>query len=119
MRLFHGYSSDVEADVVVNVLGGKEAREFSADRNSDITKVQQELANGGLRQRDSTTGRDRAYSLVGKEGTPGQGGSLFYLVPQGGSKAFRSTGEFRHAKVRQTSTGMRHSIAASASVKEV
>lgn len=83
-RLFHGYSSDVEADMVVNVLGGKEAREFPADRNSDITKVRQELANGGLRQRDPTTGWDRVYWLIGEEGTPGQGGSLFYLVPREG-----------------------------------
>ena len=83
-RLFHGYSSDVEADMVVNVLGGKEAREFPADRSSDITKVRQELANGGLRRRDPTTGWDRVYGLVGEEGTPGQGGSLFYLVPRDG-----------------------------------
>lgn len=83
-RLFHGYSSDVEADMVVHVLGGKEAREFPADRSSDTTKVRQELANGGLRQRDPTTGWDRVYWLVGEEGTPGQGGSLFYLVPRDG-----------------------------------
>jgi len=83
-RLFRGYSSDVEADMVVNVIGGKEAREFPADRGSDITKVRQELAEGGFRQRDPTTGWDRVYSLVGEEGKPGQGGSLFYLVPRGG-----------------------------------
>lgn len=83
-RQFHGYSSDVEADMVVNVLDGKEAREFPADRSRDILKVQQELANGGLRQRDPTTGWDRVYWLVGEEGTPGQGGSLFYLVPRDG-----------------------------------
>jgi hypothetical protein len=83
-RFFHGYSSDVEADMVVNVLGGKEAREFPADRSSDITKVRQELANDGLRQRDLTTGWDRVYWLVGEEGKPGQGSSLFYLVPRDG-----------------------------------
>lgn len=83
-RLFHGYSSDVEADMVVNVLGGKEAREFPDDRSSDITKVQQELAKGGPRQRDRATGWDRVYWLIGKRGTPGEGGSLFYLVPREG-----------------------------------
>jgi hypothetical protein len=83
-RLFHGYSSDVEADMVVNVLGGKEAREFPADRSSDIAKVRQELANGGLRQSDPATRWDRVYLLVGEEGTPGEGGSLFYLVPPDG-----------------------------------
>lgn len=83
-RMFHGYSSDVEADMVVNTLGGKEAREFPDDRNSDITKVQQELAKGGLRQRDRTTGWDRVYWLIGEKGTPGEGGSLFYLVPREG-----------------------------------
>lgn len=71
-RLFHGYSSDVEADMVVNVLGGKEASEFPADRTRDIINVRQELASGGLRQRDPTTGWDRV------------GGSLFYLVPRDG-----------------------------------
>ena len=83
-RLFHGYSSDVQADMVVNVLGGKEAREFPADRSSDITNVQQELAKGGLRQRDPTTGWDRVYWLVDEEGKPGHGGSPFYLVPRDG-----------------------------------
>lgn len=83
-RFFRGYSSDVEADMVVNVLGGVEALEFPTDRNRDITKVRQELAHGGLRQRDPTTGWDRVYWLVGEEGTPGQGGSLFYLVPHEG-----------------------------------
>lgn len=83
-RFFHGYSSDVEADMVINVLGGKEARELPADRGSDIAKVRQELANGGLRQRDPTTGWDRVYWLVGEAGTPGQGHSLFYLVPSDG-----------------------------------
>lgn len=89
-RLFHGYSSDVEADMVVNVLGGKEAREFPADRSGDITKVRQELSNRGLRQRDPVTGWDRVYWLVGEEGTPGQGHSLFYLVPHDGVESLPS-----------------------------
>lgn len=83
-RFFHGYSSDVEADMVVNVLGGKEAREFPADRSGDIAKVRKELSKRGLRQRDPVTGWDRIYWLVGEEGTPGQGGSLFYLIPRDG-----------------------------------
>ncbi|PBN41385.1 hypothetical protein [Sphingobium sp. D43FB] len=79
-RVFRGYSRDVEADMVVNVLGGMEAREFPADRNRDIIKVREELANGKLRQRDPTTGWDKVYWLVGEEET----GSLFYLVPREG-----------------------------------
>jgi len=83
-RLFRGYSSEVGADMVVNVLGGTEARDFPADRSNDINKVRQNLANGGLRQHDPTTGWDRVYWLVGEEGTPGRGGSLFYLIPRNG-----------------------------------
>lgn len=89
-RWFHGYSGNVDADMVVNVLGGKEAREFPADRGSDLTKVRQELASGALRQRDRTTGWDRVYWLVGEKGTPGEGGSLFYLVPRQGIESLPS-----------------------------
>ncbi len=89
-RRFHGYSTDVEADMVVNVLGGNEAREFPADRNSDLEKVRQELDNGAPRQRDRTTGWDRVYWLVGETGTPGEGGSLFYLIPREGIESLPS-----------------------------
>lgn len=83
-RWFRGYSDNVEADMVVNVLGGMEARELPDDRNSDLVKVAQELANGHHRERDCTTGWDRVYRSVGERGTLGEGGSLFYLIPRQG-----------------------------------
>lgn len=83
-RWFHGYSDEVEADMVVNVLGGKEAREFPGDRRDEIAKVEQELANNSPRQLDPTTGWQRVYWMVGDKGTPGEGGSLFYLIPRDG-----------------------------------
>jgi hypothetical protein len=89
-RWFRGYSGNVEADMVVNVLGGKEAREFPADRESDLAKVTKELDDGALRQRDSATGWDRVYWLIGEKGTPGEGGSLFYLIPGEGLQTLPS-----------------------------
>ena len=80
-RMFHGYSSDVEADMVVNVLGGKEAREFPQDRASQLRMVADALASGEGREPDKRTGWERIYSMRGMEGTPGEGGSLFYLMP--------------------------------------
>jgi len=83
-RWFRGYFDNVEAEMVVNVLGDREAREFPADRNSDIVKVAQELASGHRRERDRTTDWDRVYYMVGERRTPGEGGSLFYLIPHQG-----------------------------------
>lgn len=83
-RWFHGYSDQVEADMVVNVLGGKEAREFPDDRREDMTRVANELSRKGPRQMDPTTGWERVYWLVGETGTPGEGDSLFYLIPPQG-----------------------------------
>ena len=70
--------------MVINVVGGKEAREFPGDRGGDMAKVEQQLANNSPRQFDPTTGWQRVYSMVGEKGTPGEGGSLFYLMPPGG-----------------------------------
>jgi hypothetical protein len=83
-RWFHGYSNQVEADVVVNVLGGKEAREFESDRGDDIAKVAQELAKGSPQRIDPTTGWRRVYWDMGEKGTPGEGNDLFYLIPRAG-----------------------------------
>lgn len=83
-RMFRGYSTDVEADMVVNVLGGKEAREFPQDRNSQLQMVADALASGEGRESDKATGWERIYSMRGIEGTPGAGGSLFYLMPKVG-----------------------------------
>ena len=35
-RMFRGYSNEVEADMVVNVLGGKEAQEFPRHRKDEV-----------------------------------------------------------------------------------
>jgi hypothetical protein len=81
---FHGYSDQVEAAMVVNVLGGKEAREFPGDRREDMTKVAEELGKKSPRRPDPMRGWDRVYWMVGEKGTPGQGHDLFYLVPHSG-----------------------------------
>ena len=83
-RWFHGYSDQVEADMVVNVLGGKEAREFPGDRREDMTKVAEELAKKAPTKPDAMSGWDRVYWSVGEKGTPGQGNDLFYLIPHSG-----------------------------------
>lgn len=82
-RIFHGYSSDVEADMVVNVLGGKEAREFPQDRIDQLRMVADARASGEGREKDATA-CERVYSMRGVEGTPGEGQSLFYLIPAEG-----------------------------------
>lgn len=83
-RWFHGYAGQVEAELVVNVMGGKEAREFPDDRRSDAAEVRQELSNGAPTRLDSKTGWTRVYWSVGTKGTPGEGNDLFYLIPRGG-----------------------------------
>lgn len=80
-RMFHGYSSDVEADMVVNIVGGKEAREFPQDRAQQLRMVADTLASGEGQEADETTGLERIYSMRGMKGTLGEGGSLFYLMP--------------------------------------
>jgi hypothetical protein len=82
-RWFHGYADQVEADMVVNALGGKEAREFPGDRSEDIRKVAQELSKKSPRRIDPS-GWDRVYWMVGEKGTPGEGHDLFYLIPHAG-----------------------------------
>lgn len=83
-RWFRGYSDQVEADMVVNVLGGKEAREFPGDRRDDMVKVAEELAKKSLRRPDPMPGWDRVYWSVGEKETPGEGNDLFYLIPNSG-----------------------------------
>jgi hypothetical protein len=83
-RWFHGYGNDVEADMVVNVLGGKEAREFPGDRRNDMAKVVEELAKKSTTRPDALTGWVRVYWSVGEKGTPGEGNDLFYLIPPSG-----------------------------------
>jgi hypothetical protein len=83
-RKFHGYSTDVEADMVVNVVGGKEAREFPEDRTAQLRKVADAIASGEGREVDEASGWERIYWMRGTVGTPGEGGSLFYLIPKEG-----------------------------------
>ena len=83
-RLFHGYAGQYEADMVINVLGGREAREFPSDRRDDISKVLAELAKKSPMRSDPMRGWNRVYWSVGEKGTPGQGHDLFYLIPISG-----------------------------------
>ena len=81
----HGYSDQVKAETVVNVLGGREAREFPGDRIEDIRKVAEELTTkNSPRGIDPQSGWDRVYWSVGQKGTPGEGHDLFYLIPHAG-----------------------------------
>lgn len=82
-RMFHGYSSDVEAEMVVNVLGGKEAAEFPQDRSRFLRMVADAIASGEGWEDDKLTGWERVYSMRGIEGTAGAGHSSFFLLPNG------------------------------------
>lgn len=83
---FRGYVGEVEANIVVNVRGGREAREFTADRSRDLSQVDREIARISPRQENGSTGWDRVYWSVGERGTPGEGHSLFYLIPSDGAE---------------------------------
>jgi|SRR5579859_6392766 len=82
--MFHGYSSEVPADMVVNILGGQEARKFG-ERYATIWRKVGELEKAGApRQSDPVTGLERIIWLPGEKGTPGQGHANFYLIPKNG-----------------------------------
>lgn len=79
-RLFHGYATEEPADLVVNVLGGREAHEFP----DDIARMQDQiksLEQEGARREGDSTGWERIISLDGNKGTPAEGHLNFYLVP--------------------------------------
>lgn len=80
-RTFHGYVGNPEADLVVNILGGKEAREFPDDYKTMWEKAVTEERNGAPRKPDTGTPFDRVEWMGGTKGTPGENHSLFYLVP--------------------------------------
>jgi hypothetical protein len=82
-RIFRGYASDVEADVVVNILGAQ-ARDFSADYRRMWGRVAEEENKGAVRQVDAATGWTKVIWLGGVKDTPGEGHSNFYLVPPTG-----------------------------------
>ncbi len=69
-RMFHGYDSDVPADIVVTMTGGKEAREFSEDRVSMLNQQQQTRAEGGITKviPDAETGMSRVVGMIGVDG---------------------------------------------------
>lgn len=79
-RRFHGYATEEPADVVVNVLGGREARQFPDDvacMDGQIKSLEQE----GARREADPTGWERIISLDGVKGTPAEGHLNFYLTP--------------------------------------
>lgn len=78
-RFFHGYSTDVPADVVVNILGGKEALEFPDDHKQLDEKIRQFEREGARREADHT-GWERVIWVDGRKGTPGEGHLNFYLI---------------------------------------
>lgn len=82
-RTSRGYSSQVPTDIVVNVLGGKEASEFPADRRNDLIQVAAESARGVLREADRTTGWIRVYWWAGEDSAEA-GSPWFYLIPSEG-----------------------------------
>lgn len=79
-RLFHGYATEEPADMVVNVLGGREAREFPDDMVRMHEQIKS-LEQGGARREPDPTGWERVISLDGDKGTPAEGHLNFYLVP--------------------------------------
>lgn len=81
---FHGYATDVAADLVVQVLGGKEAQEFRADYRRMWGRLATEQLSGAQRRIEPTTGWVRTIWVGGDRGTPAEGHSLFYLTPARG-----------------------------------
>jgi hypothetical protein len=69
-RTFHGYDSEVPADMVVTVTGGKEAREFPQDRVSMLKQEQQIRAEMGITKMipDAETGTTRVVLMSGVDG---------------------------------------------------
>ena len=80
-RQFHGYSDDVEADVVVQILGGKTARRFAIDRKEALAGIEREIAQQGRPQIEKTTGWIRVPNILGADGKFGAAGLRFSLVP--------------------------------------
>ena len=87
--MFRGYAGDVEADVVVNILGAR-ARDFSADYRRMWGRVAEEKEKGAARQVDAATGWIRVIWIGGDKGTPGEGYSNFYLIPPSGREGLPS-----------------------------
>ena len=78
-ELFHGYSSEVPASLVVNILGGKEAHEFSDDLKHRWEQIDSLGHEGGRREADPT-GWERVIWSEGEKGSPAEGHLSFYLI---------------------------------------
>ena len=78
-KLFHGYAAKEPADMVVNVLGGAEAREFPDDLKRRWEQIRDFEREGARREADPT-GWERVISIDGVKGTPGEGHLNFDLV---------------------------------------
>lgn len=77
---FHGYNGEVPADMRVQIMGGREAREFGDDVKTVWQQMKPFEAASG-REPDPLTGWDRVYSMKGDPGTLAEGSGIFYLVP--------------------------------------
>jgi hypothetical protein len=69
-RTFRGYDSEIAADMVVRVTGGKEAREFPEDRGSMLNQHRQIRAEGRVTKAipDDETGMNRVVLSIGADG---------------------------------------------------
>ena len=67
---FHGYDSEVPADMVVTVTGGKDAREFPSDRLAMLAQDEEQRKQDGIAREvpDSETGMTRAILATGNDG---------------------------------------------------
>jgi hypothetical protein len=83
-RMSRGYVSDVEIDMVIHVYGGQDALGFPQLRADQLQKVIEANTNTNVQELDKTTGWQRIYWLGSGEGTPNEGGPLFYLMPNQG-----------------------------------
>jgi hypothetical protein len=79
---FHGYDSDVPADMVVTVTGGKEAREFPEDRVAMLKQQRQIRTEEGVTKviPDAETGMNRVVLTIGVDGD-----TEWDLMPTGGN----------------------------------
>jgi len=67
---FHGYDSEVPADMTVTVMGGKEAREFSQDRMAMLAQEHEIRNENGFTKEvaDPETGMTRIVLSTGVDG---------------------------------------------------
>jgi hypothetical protein len=81
------------------MCSAKSAREFPADRTSDLTKF---VRNWTTALRSVTAPRWIEFIVDWRERDAGRGRLLFYLIPSEGIEVCHRTGEFHRATSRQT-----------------